>query len=79
MCAAHTHTHTHALRCLQVNPIGVRSCYDEGKRVAETLFLDYYRQHNVAIRIARVRAVCHLLSLAVCILALVQCLLACSM
>lgn len=37
-----------------VNPIGVRSCYDEGKRVAETLMMDYYRQHRVAIRIARI-------------------------
>lgn len=37
-----------------VNPIGVRSCYDEGKRVAETLMMDYYRQHKVAIRIARI-------------------------
>ena len=37
-----------------VNPIGVRSCYDEGKRVAETLFFDYHRQHNVDIRVARI-------------------------
>lgn len=37
-----------------VNPIGIRSCYDEGKRVAETLACDYYRQHQVAIRIARI-------------------------
>ncbi|KAK4529554.1 hypothetical protein CCYA_CCYA01G0411 [Cyanidiococcus yangmingshanensis] len=37
-----------------VNPIGVRSCYDEGKRVAETLCFDYHRQHNVDIRIARI-------------------------
>ncbi len=37
-----------------VNPIGVRSCYDEGKRVAETLAMDYYRQHRVDIRIARI-------------------------
>ena len=37
-----------------VNPIGPRACYDEGKRVAETLFLDYHRQHNVDIRIARI-------------------------
>jgi UDP-glucuronate decarboxylase len=37
-----------------VNPIGIRSCYDEGKRVAETLFFDYHRQHNVDIRIARI-------------------------
>ena len=38
----------------RVNPIGVRSCYDEGKRCAETLFLDYYRQHNLRIKIARI-------------------------
>lgn len=37
-----------------VNPIGIRSCYDEGKRVAETLMMDYYRQHKVGIRIARI-------------------------
>jgi len=37
-----------------VNPIGVRSCYDEGKRVAETLFFDYHRQHAVEIRVARI-------------------------
>ncbi len=37
-----------------VNPIGVRSCYDEGKRVAETLAMDYHRQHKVDIRIARI-------------------------
>jgi len=37
-----------------VNPIGLRSCYDEGKRVAETLMKDYHRQHNVDIRIARI-------------------------
>jgi UDP-glucuronate decarboxylase len=37
-----------------VNPIGIRSCYDEGKRAAETLFMDYYRQHQVDIRIARI-------------------------
>ena len=37
-----------------VNPIGVRSCYDEGKRAAETLFSDYHRQHQVDIRIARI-------------------------
>jgi len=37
-----------------VNPIGIRSCYDEGKRCAETLFFDYYRQHNVKIKIARI-------------------------
>jgi UDP-glucuronate decarboxylase len=38
----------------RVNPIGIRSCYDEGKRCAETLFLDYYRQHNLRIKIARI-------------------------
>jgi UDP-glucuronate decarboxylase len=37
-----------------VNPIGVRSCYDEGKRVAETLFFDYHRQNGVAIRVVRI-------------------------
>lgn len=37
-----------------VNPIGIRSCYDEGKRVAETLMMDYRRQHNVDIRIIRI-------------------------
>ena len=36
-----------------VNPIGVRSCYDEGKRCAETLFFDYNRQHDVEIKVAR--------------------------
>ncbi|HEU6438000.1 MAG TPA: UDP-glucuronic acid decarboxylase family protein [Nitratidesulfovibrio sp.] len=38
----------------RVNPIGPRSCYDEGKRCAETLFTDYHRQHGVPIRIARI-------------------------
>ena len=38
----------------RVNPIGIRSCYDEGKRCAETLFLDYHRQHNLQIKIARI-------------------------
>ncbi len=37
-----------------VNPIGIRSCYDEGKRAAETLFLDYHRQYGTDIRIARI-------------------------
>ena len=37
-----------------VNPIGIRSCYDEGKRCAETLFFDYYRQHNLEIKVARI-------------------------
>ena len=37
-----------------VNPIGVRSCYDEGKRCAETLFFDYYRQHHLNIKVARI-------------------------
>jgi UDP-glucuronate decarboxylase len=38
----------------RVNPIGIRSCYDEGKRCAETLFMDYYRQHRMKIKIARI-------------------------
>lgn len=38
----------------KVNPIGIRSCYDEGKRCAETLFFDYHRQHGVAIKVARI-------------------------
>ena len=37
-----------------VNPIGFRSCYDEGKRCAETLFFDYYRQNNLRIKVARI-------------------------
>jgi UDP-glucuronate decarboxylase len=37
-----------------VNPIGIRSCYDEGKRCAETLFFDYYRQHNLEIKVVRI-------------------------
>jgi len=37
-----------------VNPIGIRSCYDEGKRAAETLFMDYHRQHDVKIKIIRI-------------------------
>jgi len=37
-----------------VNPIGPRACYDEGKRCAETLFFDYYRQHRLRIRVARI-------------------------
>ncbi len=37
-----------------VNPTGLRSCYDEGKRCAETLFFDYYRQHRVQIKVARI-------------------------
>ncbi len=37
-----------------VNPIGIRSCYDEGKRCAETLFFDYYRQNKVNIRVVRI-------------------------
>jgi len=37
-----------------VNPIGIRSCYDEGKRCAETLFFDYWRQHNLRIKVARI-------------------------
>lgn len=38
----------------KVNPIGIRSCYDEGKRCAETLFFDYHRQHEVRIKVARI-------------------------
>ena len=38
----------------RVNPIGARSCYDEGKRCAETLFFDYHRQHNLRIKVARI-------------------------
>ena len=38
----------------RVNPIGPRSCYDEGKRCAETLFFDYYRQHRLEIKVARI-------------------------
>src|SRR5262249_11046686 len=37
-----------------VNPIGPRSCYDEGKRCAETLFFDYHRQHKLSIKVARI-------------------------
>lgn len=37
-----------------VNPIGLRACYDEGKRCAETLFFDYYRQHGLRIKVARI-------------------------
>ncbi|MGR6466876.1 UDP-glucuronic acid decarboxylase family protein [Rhizobium sp. PAMB 3182] len=37
-----------------VNPIGIRSCYDEGKRCAETLFFDYWRQHKLAIKVVRI-------------------------
>ena len=37
-----------------VNPIGIRSCYDEGKRCAETLFFDYHRQHRMRIKVARI-------------------------
>lgn len=38
----------------RVNPIGIRSCYDEGKRCAETLFFDYWRQHDMPVRIVRI-------------------------
>ena len=38
----------------RVNPIGIRSCYDEGKRCAETLFFDYHRQHQVEIKVVRI-------------------------
>ena len=37
-----------------VNPIGIRSCYDEGKRCAETLFFDYWRQHDLRIKVVRI-------------------------
>jgi UDP-glucuronate decarboxylase len=37
-----------------VNPIGIRACYDEGKRCSETLFFDYYRQHSIDIRVVRI-------------------------
>jgi UDP-glucuronate decarboxylase len=37
-----------------VNPVGIRSCYDEGKRAAETLFIDYHRVHNVKVKIIRI-------------------------
>lgn len=47
------HPQTEAYRG-NVNPIGIRSCYDEGKRVAETLSFDYHRQNNVDIRVARI-------------------------
>lgn len=40
--------------CGNVNQIGLRACYDEGKRCAETLFFDYHRQHNVRIKVARI-------------------------
>jgi UDP-glucuronate decarboxylase len=38
----------------RVNPVGIRSCYDEGKRCAETLFFDYWRQHQLRIKVARI-------------------------
>jgi UDP-glucuronate decarboxylase len=38
----------------KVNPIGIRSCYDEGKRCAETLFFDYHRQHSLEIKVVRI-------------------------
>jgi len=38
----------------RVNPIGIRSCYDEGKRCAETLFFDYYRQYQLEVKVARI-------------------------
>jgi len=37
-----------------VNPLGIRACYDEGKRCAETLFFDYHRQHKLRIKVARI-------------------------
>jgi UDP-glucuronate decarboxylase len=48
-----THPQTESY-CGNVNPIGLRSCYDEGKRVAETLMMDYHRQNHVDIRIIRI-------------------------
>jgi UDP-glucuronate decarboxylase len=38
----------------RVNPVGIRSCYDEGKRCAETLFFDYFRQHQLDIKVIRI-------------------------
>jgi UDP-glucuronate decarboxylase len=38
----------------KVNPIGIRACYDEGKRASETLFFDYWRQYQVRIKVARI-------------------------
>lgn len=38
----------------RVNPVGIRSCYDEGKRCAETLFFDYHRQHGVSVKVVRI-------------------------
>ncbi len=49
----HVHPQTEAYWG-NVNPIGIRSCYDEGKRVAETLFFDYHRQNKVDIRVIRI-------------------------
>src|SRR5499427_7072861 len=49
----HVHPQTEDYRG-NVNPIGLRSCYDEGKRCAETLFFDYRRQHNLRIKVARI-------------------------
>ena len=41
-----------------VNTIGIRSCYDEGKRISETLFMDYHNKYNVNIRIVRIFNTC---------------------
>lgn len=51
-----TLTYIHSQRAYwgNVNPIGLRSCYDEGKRVAETLFFDYYRLHKVRSKVIRI-------------------------
>ena len=49
----HVHPQTEAYWG-NVNPIGIRSCYDEGKRCAETLFFDYWRQHRLPIKVARI-------------------------
>ena len=49
----HEHPQTESYRG-SVNPVGPRACYDEGKRAAETLFMDYYRSHDIDIRIVRI-------------------------
>src|ERR1700676_5716968 len=49
----HVHPQTEDYRG-NVNPIGQRSCYDEGKRCAETLFFDYWRQHRLRVKVARI-------------------------
>lgn len=42
------------LACVRAYAAGVRACYDEGKRVAETLFFDFHRQHKIEVRVARI-------------------------